>query len=98
MRSFQSYAFLINKLIKIRLLFELSVIIIGALVTIIPTIYFYFPGTFSKSLSVVVDKMMAVCPQRIFEAAVIFCRIDLNIFGLLESKVDSGEVCVSVSK
>ena len=90
--------FFINKLIKLRLLFELSVIIIGAFATIIPTIYFYFPGTFGKSLSIVVDKMMAVCPQRIFEAAVILCRIDLNIYGLLETKVDSGEVCVSVSK
>ena len=60
--------------------------------------YFYFPGIFGKTLSAVVEKMMDVCPQRIFEAAVILCRIDLNIYGLLESKVDSGEVCVSVSQ
>ena len=61
--------------------------------------YFYFPGTFGRALTAIVDNLVSFCPHSIFEALIsLFCRIELNSCGLLEAKTDIAEVLVSFSK
>jgi len=66
------------------------------LFTIIQMIYFYFPGIFGNSLSVIIDTVTVFFPGTIMIGIIILCRIELYLHGLLETKLESVEVCLSI--
>eukprot|EP00597_Dinobryon_sp_UTEXLB2267_P004052 CAMPEP_0170078508 /NCGR_PEP_ID=MMETSP0019_2-20121128/15081_1 /TAXON_ID=98059 /ORGANISM="Dinobryon sp., Strain UTEXLB2267" /LENGTH=704 /DNA_ID=CAMNT_0010291419 /DNA_START=412 /DNA_END=2526 /DNA_ORIENTATION=- len=56
-----------------------------------------YPGIFSRTSSVFVEILMDVFRERIVEELAILCRFELYLNGLLKAKLDSADVCISVT-